>query len=337
MFSWQQLQTCRQHFASPMKVHAALSGAGKPPLELHFAGEERGGLAFRTERRVLEVLEFLFEHPETLPGARAESRTVLSLEWKGARLGVRTESDDLAELRQVWLDDLFRLGETPLQGTVVDLGARTGLFAIRAALLGAQRVVACEPLEEDRQQLMLNLVHAGVGGKVKVREETLGLESGKGTCLIYGDDQAESAAARASGTFAAATTINLQDLFEQEEVATCDLLKARLDVPAHVQALVDADPLLLRRVKRLSLAIKPQRESQAALPALRQKLRQAGFNKPDEHEAHGLLLVLCDRTPRGTSGRLARPTSATGKVERPSARVAVPPSGKDSAKLPRQS
>lgn len=321
LLSWSRLQLCRTHFEAPLQVHLALSAMKDAPLELRWKGPDAPALQLRSLARARGLLEFLLEQPAVLETARPEGRGLLGFEWKGSRVLLRPCRDEFAMFRQVWLDDVYRVNELPPPiGTVIDLGARTGLFASRVALLGAERVLAFEPLEEDRALLVRNTAEAGAT-QVQVQEELLGAHSGQRAAILYpeGDGRADA--------FADATTITLEDLFERHKVERCDLLKARIDQVSAVEALAQAPSELLRgRVRRVALALATNKEIQAALPPLRALLSKAGLRVeerelPDEGlrvllgareektRASGRVAKQSERLPRSSSARLAKPAS----------------------------
>ena len=61
-------------------------------------------------------------------------------------------SGDAQVIEENWIGDNYRLGQ--LSGTVIDIGANIGAFALRAVDLGAKRVLCYEPDPENFQLLL---------------------------------------------------------------------------------------------------------------------------------------------------------------------------------------
>lgn len=74
--------------------------------------------------------------------------------------------DHTDAIREVWEEDVYRLDNLDLAGTVVvDIGAHIGSFTVRAAVMGA-RVLALEPWPEAYDKLIENLDRNGVRDSV---------------------------------------------------------------------------------------------------------------------------------------------------------------------------
>jgi FkbM family methyltransferase len=86
----------------------------------------------------------------------------------GVRITYRLNRGDFQGVREVWMQEAYRLPRNP--GTVhsvVDLGANIGLASVYLARHhGARRVLAVEPVHENAQLAALNLRQNGVSGEV---------------------------------------------------------------------------------------------------------------------------------------------------------------------------
>lgn len=61
-------------------------------------------------------------------------------------------------VREIWIEDTYRVRPEMIRGgTVIDLGANVGVFALLAAHHGARRVIACEPNLDNYRRLVENI------------------------------------------------------------------------------------------------------------------------------------------------------------------------------------
>src|SRR5262245_25155027 len=85
------------------------------------------------------------------------------------KLAARPDSTDASVIREIWEENVYHLapGDFAHAGVAVDIGANIGAFALRAALLGAHRVIAYEPEDENFEYLRKNIeAHPGLGAAV---------------------------------------------------------------------------------------------------------------------------------------------------------------------------
>lgn len=84
-------------------------------------------------------------------------------------------TDDIV-FREVWEENVYHLerGDFARSGVAVDIGANVGAFALYAAHLGARRVIAYEPEEENYRCLLENLAtHRDLAAVVEPSREAL--------------------------------------------------------------------------------------------------------------------------------------------------------------------
>ena len=209
---------------------------------------------------------------------------LLVFEHDGATLALRPDSAyDFAIFTEVWLQDVYRLGQAGSIDTVVDLGANIGLFTARAARVG-RRVVALEPVTANRRHAERNLAGAGVAPKVRLLPLAASGKSGEKIAihLSQGNSGAHSILPGIAGLEGDAgveevETVSLADLFEREGIERCDLLKC--DVEGAEYGIFLATPLeVLRRIERLAVEVHASPEIPAdSMEKLRAHLEAAGF------------------------------------------------------------
>lgn len=188
-----------------------------------------------------------------LPGPHCEVRM-----RDGGSVRLRTGTDD----RQVFNDifardeyelDAFRPGEL---GTVIDIGAHVGLFAVRAAPL-ARRVVSYEPFPESYELLAEN-----VRRFPHVTPQRLAVAERRGTANLFTAGTVSRHSLFSSWTErpeappVPVDTLSLADIFEEHRIDACDLLK--IDCEGGEYAILLGAPVeLLRRVRRVAVEYHP--------------------------------------------------------------------------------
>jgi FkbM family methyltransferase len=208
-----------------------------------------------------------------------------------------------ADVQTAWVvfcADSYRVRSLPPTPVVLDLGANIGAFTVLAArVLGAQRVVALEPVGATYERLCENVTLNGLQDRVTALR--LGLAGRGGTRTI----QLGTASAHASLYYRGDTRF---ESGRQEEIAvtTLDDLLARLDAPeidvckldcegAEYEALKAASDEALRRIKRICMEYHPQRDWPDPEP-LFARLRETGFRRT-WHNARDRLAVFERRGP----------------------------------------
>jgi FkbM family methyltransferase len=143
-------------------------------------------------------------------------------------------------------------GFAPVPGwTVVDAGANSGVFAVRAARLGA-RVLAFEPNPDCCRWLRRSTVANGLESSVSVFECALGSHAETGSLDVsQGTLGARVRAGAATGNFPMISIRRLDDVIGQLDVERVDLLK--LDVEGHELEVLEGAPATLDIVDRVVL------------------------------------------------------------------------------------
>jgi len=283
LFNRRRYQRCREMFVRPLATHLKTALALRLPTTVEF--RDGGRLRLPSAYRCRSMFAWLLERSDDPSPVRLVDGLV-EFQYRGRRMALRPTYADFFIFQEVVVCDDYGLANPPKPlGTVVDLGGNIGLFAMQAAPL-ADRVISVEPMNENLAMARRTLAAAGVADRVTLRKAAVAAESGK-TLRIYfsqqndgGHSAFQEQAARWGnrGTFEEATTINLVDLFEQEKIDRCGLLKC--DVEGSEYELIDATPVeLLARIDRIDMEVHPNvvDYDQRRFTALCDKLRAAGF------------------------------------------------------------
>jgi len=163
-------------------------------------------------------------------------------------------------------------GRFPPGGTVVDIGANLGAFALYAARNGARIVLAYEPNGAAFRCLQRNIEANGFSGTVRPRQLAVSAVAGKNVRFplapsVYNRIAAENE----SGEFETVRTTSLAEILVRDAVQGIDLLKLDCE-GAEYDILFSAAPLDLGRVREIRMEYHSGRDTE-----LRTYLRNAGF------------------------------------------------------------
>jgi FkbM family methyltransferase len=195
---------------------------------------------------------------------------------------IRAGTTDHRVFDEVFIRDAYRLSRgagAPRLGTVVDVGAHIGIFAIRAARL-ADRVICLEPVAENRRLLEANLRSTGAAN-VTVLPYALGDADGEATIHHAGHQAGHSLFPELSGAASREERVPLRrlgTLLDELALSRVDLLKLDCE-GAEYPILLSADEGTLRRIERIRLEfhdLGPGRGERSGA-AIAAKLAAAGF------------------------------------------------------------
>lgn len=168
---------------------------------------------------------------------------ILEFRWGGAKLALRPATMDLLVFKEVFVEDQYRLSDSPALETVVDLGGQIGMFACRVSQY-AKRVVSVEAFPGNVALLQRNTERGGKPGVIHVVNKAVGRRSGE-TLALYshpgntGGHSVNSELVRQDVQSKAITgeapqavsveSVSLNDLFESEGITRCSLLKCDIE------------------------------------------------------------------------------------------------------------
>jgi FkbM family methyltransferase len=173
-----------------------------------------------------------------------------------ARFSMRTRSGSRLQARLRDLDapaEVFGLEEYDFAVIdwsrvehIVDLGAHVGSFVLWSAERTAARVFAVDPNVEVVGLLRANVLAAGLGDRVTVRQAAVGGRPGEARLVLANDTAATSVAL--DGTGPRVDVITLDQVFEESGFTHVDILKMDIE-GAEYGALTAVGRELLERVQ----------------------------------------------------------------------------------------
>lgn len=178
----------------------------------------------------------------------------------------RRNRGDLHTLREVWIDEAYRLPFDLPPRTVVDLGANIGLTTLwLRGRYEIDRIIAVEPAADNVQVLRKNLADAAV----TVIHAAVGPEDGTARFAA----SAQSHLGRVGSTGSRVRQVSMRTVLDAlEPGATIDLLK--VDIEGAEAQLFSGDLSWLKRVRSIVIEIHPPGVDRTAIV---QRVQQHGF------------------------------------------------------------
>lgn len=150
--------------------------------------------------------------------------------------------DDFVVVVEVWDRNDYRV--TGFSGTVIDVGANVGAFTVLAAKAGAERVIAIEPAEANRERLLHHVALNGVADQVTVLDVAVTGRGGASVGIVGDGGGAQVAGA---GDVKTVSLVELLDRYGPVEMLKVDIEGGEFSAFATVP--VDA----LRRVEHIAM------------------------------------------------------------------------------------
>lgn len=215
-------------------------------------------------RYALDVVLYRALRLGELPGAGCERCIRLR---GGLTLAYRLNRGDIQSIREVWVDESYRLAFPAHPGVVVDVGANIGLTSMfLTARYGCGCVVAVEPVPANAELARRNLAANEVPARV--------VEAAVGPCegTTGFEMHRDSNRGRAGGTDHPVPMVSMPTILAMTPSGRADLVK--LDIEGGEEALLLGDVAWLDDVGALVVEFHPPLVDQARLVSV---LRHAGF------------------------------------------------------------
>ncbi len=195
----------------------------------------------------------------------------------GAEITYRLNRGDIQSIREVWLDQAYKLTINTRLAVVVDLGANIGLTSLwLAKRYGCERIIAIEPSVENARLTRENLERNGICAEVV--EVAIGPVDG----TVRFSPARESNVGR---TGFGDRTVPMMSMFSVlnrlPSPVGVDLVK--MDIEGAEEELLTGDLSWLERVKSLIIEFHP---TLVDYPGLVNRLRECGFDYIAAGTAH---------------------------------------------------
>ncbi|MCB9362872.1 FkbM family methyltransferase [Candidatus Woesearchaeota archaeon] len=196
---------------------------------------------------------------------------------EGQKFNVRAKTTDRGILTTVVLQDEYKVNKMrlPKDATVIDIGGQIGIFSTFVARKAA-KVYTFEPTPENFEMIKKNIklnklentilpFNLAVGDKVGTLKIYLS-QNNTGGHSIYGD-----------GDYVEVKTIPLKDVFEQNNIKTCDLLKMDIE-GAEYMVLYNLPDKYYKRIKRIRMEVHNMDDKKNNDKSLIEFLKKKGYN-----------------------------------------------------------
>jgi len=251
LFNLRRFARCRRLFRRPLWAHLQIAAALHRPLVLEL--RDRGRLVLPGARKARAMFDWIL-HDSPAPWPVRFDDGLVHFQHAGQRLALRPTGEDFYIFREVFVEDVYGLDRMATRlGTVVDLGANVGLFALRAAPQ-ADRVIAVEPAAANFELARLNCGQSAWGQRIVLHKTAVAARSGSlRLYLSEGNRGGHSLCRDHAARWLAAgwedvPAVSLGELFRREGIERCALLKCDVEgaefeifesVPADVLARID--------------------------------------------------------------------------------------------------
>lgn len=185
----------------------------------------------------------------------------------GTELTYRLNRGDIQGVREVWLDQAYRLPFDLPPTVVIDLGANIGLTSLFFAQnYGSDAVVAVEPDSSNARLARANLSRNGVSGEVV--EAAVGARDGSARFQVA----RESNLGRLSGIGPEVPVVSMPSLLARTPDGFADLVK--VDIEGAEEQVLSGDLGWLDRIGSMIVEFHPDRVDYSRLVGV---VEQAGF------------------------------------------------------------
>jgi FkbM family methyltransferase len=161
-----------------------------------------------------------------VPAARAMGNVERIIRVRdGIKLRYRLNRGDMQSLREVWIDEVYRLPFEIAPGCLVDLGANIGFSSVWLAHhYGCTVIVAVEPSPENARLARLNLELNNI--RAEVVEAAVGADDG----TVFFQDDIDSNLGHVSSTGRAVRQVSMQTVLDRlPPGAMVDLVKMDIE------------------------------------------------------------------------------------------------------------
>jgi FkbM family methyltransferase len=173
------------------------------------------------------------------------------------RFIMRPDTTDATVVREIWEENVYHLSAEDFCGSAiaVDIGANIGAFALRAADLGAKRVVAFEPETDNFRMLIANL-EVNPLAKAVVEPIHAAIWQSDGWLSMVGSGGGAKVSEAGDRVGECVRCLTLDRAFEENNIAECEFLKMDIE-GAEYPIFAAASTQTLNRCRRIALEFHP--------------------------------------------------------------------------------
>ncbi len=248
-----------------LRIARRISGSGRS-----FTREVIGGLRLVADhqsfvRYATDVFLYRILRIVNLPSSGQERSIRLH---GGIEITYRLNRGDIQSIREVWIDESYRLPYGVVPKIVIDLGANIGLTSLwLARRYNCPTIIAVEPLPSNASLVRRNLANNGI--VAEVIEAAVGPNDGS----TFFDAQRDSNAGRVSMAGIPIRMISMDSILSMlREMSIVDLVK--MDIEGGEQALLSSNLAWLDRIRSLIVEFHPPLVD---YPGLVSTLERTGF------------------------------------------------------------
>jgi FkbM family methyltransferase len=169
----------------------------------------------------------------------------------GINLTYRLNPGDMQSIREVWLDEAYKLPFTPKPGILIDLGAHIGLTSLwLARRYGYSTIIAVEPSPSNARLACMNLENNNI--KAEIVEAAIGPIDG----TMFFDDNEISNLGHISAKGRPIQMLSMQTLLQR--IPTGESIElVKMDIEGGEEALLQGELTWLNRVRSIIAEFHP--------------------------------------------------------------------------------
>jgi FkbM family methyltransferase len=170
----------------------------------------------------------------------------------GLRFSVRRNSGDRAALTEVCLADAYHVKNLPIKKTdiIIDIGANIGAFSVLLSKR-AGRIYAYEPMP-DNYDLLVENMKINDRSNIIASKNAISSQKGKAVLFVSDVNSLSHSFCRVSGKSVETETISLKDVFSENNISQCFLLKIDAE-GSEYEILYALPPEYFRKIKYIYL------------------------------------------------------------------------------------
>lgn len=187
----------------------------------------------------------------------------------GLKVNYRDNSTDIGVIKEVFIEDPYKIYEIPFGSIVIDVGAHIGTFAIRCAGERGCTVYSYEPCEESFNLLAKNVTINNLDEKIKSFKKAVSAESGLKDFNVSTSHYSGSSFYGVISPFYTVKVdcITLEQIFKDHNITHCDVLK--IDCEGEEKKILMSSAGVLKLVGKIMLEYHTMQDGKVIMDYLR--------------------------------------------------------------------